>query len=86
VPADRPDRVEPLGLEQRPVRRDPPVEQRAHVGAERRRGDDLGDPQVVLGHEQEQQVPEVVALVRSDQQNLHKLDRVYRVNPDLRTS
>ena len=67
--ADRPDRVERLGLQQRPVGRDLAVEQRAHVGAERRRGDHVGALQVALGDEQEEQVAEVVPLVGADEQH-----------------
>ena len=68
--ADGPDRVERARCsQQRPVGRDARSEQRAHVGGERRGGDDLGAGEVALGHEQEQQVAEVVALVGADEQD-----------------
>ena len=67
--ADGPDRVEPLALQQRSVGGDLAVEQRAHVRAERRGGDHVRVRQVALGHEQEQQVAEVVALVRADEED-----------------
>ena len=69
LPADRPDRIERLVAQQRPVGGDVPVEQCAHVGAERRGRGDLGTVEVPLGHAQKQQVAEVVALVGADEQD-----------------
>ena len=69
LPADGPDRVERLVPQQRGVGRDPAVEQRPHVGAERRGGDDVGAFQVALGDEQEEQVAEVVPFVRADEEH-----------------
>jgi hypothetical protein len=67
--ADRPDRVEGLRAQQRGVAGDFAVEQRGHVGAERRARHGLGVRQVALGHVQVQQVAEVVALVGPDKQD-----------------
>ena len=67
--ADRPDDVPRLVAQQRAVGVDAAVEQRPHVGGERRRRDDLGLGDVALGDEQEEQVAEVVALVGADEQD-----------------
>ena len=67
--ADGPDDVPRLVAQQRAVGVHAAVEQRAHVGGERGGGDDLRLGDVALGDEQEQQVAEVVALVRADEQD-----------------
>ena len=70
--ADGPDDVEGLLAQQRSVGEDAAVEQRPHVGGERRGRDDLRLGDVALRDEQEEQVAEVVALEGAHEQDARR--------------